>query len=155
MNNALPLLQFLHLLGVVVWVGGMFFAYVCLRPAAAALLESPQRLALWTAVFGRFFPWVWLAAAAILISGLAMLLRVGMRGAPIHWHIMLLTGMVMMLIFAHVIFAPFARLRAGVAASDWPGAAAALNQIRKLVGINLTLGLLTVVIAKLGPYLGY
>jgi len=147
------MLLFLHLVAVVVWVGGMFFAYVCLRPVAATQLEPPQRLALWVAVFGKFFPWVWLAVAMILVSGLTMILQVGMRGAPIHWHLMLLTGIVMMLIFTHLYFSPFSRLRAGVAASDWPRAGAALGQIRKLVGINLALGLLTVAIAKLGPYL--
>ena len=32
----------LHLLSAVVWVGGMFAAYLCLRPAAGPL-EPPQR----------------------------------------------------------------------------------------------------------------
>ena len=36
----------LHLLSAVIWVGGMFFAYMVLRPAAATLLEPPQRLPL-------------------------------------------------------------------------------------------------------------
>lgn len=155
MNTTQPLLLLLHLAGVVVWVGGMFFAYVCLRPVAAAQLEPPQRLALWAGVFKRFFPWVWLAVALILLSGLTMLLPVGMRSAPIHWHLMLMTGIVMMLIFAHVYFSPFSRLCAAVAASDWSSAGAALNQIRKLVGVNLAIGALTIVIAKLGPYLGH
>ncbi|HEY6898714.1 MAG TPA: hypothetical protein VI279_15765, partial [Rhodocyclaceae bacterium] len=64
--NLHPLFLFLHVASVVVWVGGMFFAYMCLRPAAVELLEPPQRLRLWLGVFDRFFRWVWLAVALIL-----------------------------------------------------------------------------------------
>lgn len=67
-----PILLFLHLAGVVLWVGGMFFAWMCLRPVAAVQLEPPARLKLWVAVFARFFPWVWGAAPTIVLSGLAL-----------------------------------------------------------------------------------
>ena len=63
----------LHILGAVVWVGGMFAAYVCLRPAAGAL-EPPQRLELWRAFFAKFFPWVWVSVLLLLVSGYWMLL---------------------------------------------------------------------------------
>ncbi len=46
----------LHLLASVIWVGGMFFAFMFLRPAAANLLEAEQRFPLWANVFKRFFP---------------------------------------------------------------------------------------------------
>ncbi len=147
----IPLLLFLHLLAVVVWVGGMFFAYLCLRPVAAATLDAQQRLTLWAGVLGRFFPWVWLAVALILGSGLAVMVIVG-RPAPVHWHLMLTVGVVMMLIFAHLYFAPYPRLCRFVAVADWPKAAAALNQIRMMVGVNLALGMMTVAIATLGAY---
>ena len=38
------ILLLLHLSGVIVWVGGMFFAHFCLRPVAALQLPPPQRL---------------------------------------------------------------------------------------------------------------
>lgn len=148
-----PLLLFFHIGSVVLWVGGMFFAYVCLRPVAAQQLPPPQRLPLWAAVFGRFFPWVWLAVALILGSGLAMMMEVGFAGAPIHWHVMMLVGIVMMLIFAHVDLALYGRLKRAVADQDWPRAGAALNRIRRLVGINLILGLVTVALATMGRWL--
>ncbi|HUY02603.1 MAG TPA: DUF4149 domain-containing protein [Rhodocyclaceae bacterium] len=151
-----PLLLFLHLIAVAVWVGGMFFAYLCLRPVAAAQLEPPQRLALWAGVFERFFPWVWLAVALILGSGLDMFAIIGGRNwqdVPLHWNLMMGTGIIMMLIFAHLYFAPFQTLRQCVAAADWPRAGAALNQIRKLVGFNLALGLITIAVATLGIYI--
>jgi len=151
-----PLLLFLHLAAVVVWVGGMFFAYLCLRPVAAEQLEPPQRLALWAGVFERFFPWVWSSLVLILGSGLTLFGVIGgsdWHGAPLHWNLMMATGIIMMLIFAHLYFAPFQSLRQGVATADWPRAGEALAQIRKLVGFNLFLGLITIAIATLGIYL--
>jgi len=143
--------RFLHVIGVVVWVGGMFFAYMTLRPAAAVLLEPPQRLPLWQATLSRFFTWVWIAVGLIVVSSAWMLVALGgMKSVGVYVHIMLAIGVVMMLIFAHVFFAPYRRLTRAVQAKDWPAGGAALAQIRKLVGLNLILGLLTVAVAILG-----
>jgi len=65
-------------------------------------------------------------------------------------HVMFAIGIVMMLIFVHVFFAPFRRLTRFVEAKDWKPAGAALGQIRKLVGLNLILGLITIVVAIAG-----
>lgn len=139
---------FFHVLGVVVWVGGMFFAYLALRPAAALLLEPPQRLALWQDTLRRFFNWVWLASAFVLASGLWMFFRIGgFAGAPVYVHAMLVLGLAMMGIFVQVFFGPFQRLSAHVAAKDWKAAGTALNQIRQRVALNLALGLLTIMLA--------
>lgn len=141
----------LHLLGVVVWVGGMFFAYMVLRPAAVRLLEPPLRLPLWSQVLTHFFMWVWLAVLLILVSGLFMVFSLdSFASAPSHIHIMLGVGIVMMLIFGHVFFAPYKRLRHFVALKDWPKAGRALNQIRVMVGLNLLLGLVTITVATAG-----
>jgi len=140
--------RLLHVLGVVIWVGGMFFAYVTLRPAAAQLLEPPQRLPLWQATLSRFFTWVWVAVALILVSSMWMIASLGgMRALGTYVDVMLGIGVMMILIFAHVYFAPYRRLTRAVQAKDWPAGGAALGQIRKLVGLNLILGLLTVVVA--------
>jgi len=149
-----PLLKFFHVAGVVLWVGGMFFAWVCLRPVAAAQLPPPQRLCLWAGVFARFFPWVGGAVLAILLSGLVALAGVGLQHSPPYWHAMLLLGLVMMAIFVYLLLWPYAALRRAVAAQDWPVAGAALARIRQLVGINLALGALTIAVATVGPLLG-
>jgi uncharacterized membrane protein len=145
----------LHLLSVVIWVGGMFFAYQVLRPAAADLLEPPLRLTLWVRVFGRFFPWVWMAVGLLLVSGFWMILTVfgGFGGAGLHVHIMLGLGVVMMLVFMHVYFAPYRRLKAAVAAQEWPDGGRQLALIRRLVGFNTLLGLMVTVIGAGGRYL--
>ncbi len=148
------LLLFLHLVGVVVWVGGMFFAYVCLRPEAASQLEPPPRLRLWRGVLARFFTWVWVAVAVVLVSGVALILRVGFAAAPMYQHLMFLMGLVMIAIYAFVFFTPYAALTRAVAAEDWKAGGAALGRIRQLVGTNLTLGFLTVAMATIGRWLG-
>lgn len=150
--NILTVSIALHVLSVVVWVGGMFFAYVCLRPAAATVLEPPQRLTLWAQTFARFFPFVWLGILLILSSGYMMLFHIwgGFAHAPLFIHIMNGLGIVMMLIFMHVFFAPYRRLREAVAIQDWPAGAKKLAQIRLLVGINLSIGLLVVLVATVG-----
>lgn len=145
----------LHALSAVVWVGGMFFAYLVLRPSAASLLQPPERLQLWSAVFGRFFPWVWASVILLPLTGYAIIFSVlgGMGGAPLYVHVMNGLGILMILIYLHVFFAPFRRLRKAVAAQDWPRGAASLNQIRMLVGINLLIGLVVIVTATAGRVL--
>ena len=145
----------LHLLSVVVWVGGMFFAYMALRPVAAAQLQPPQRLALWVGVFRKFFPWVFVAIALILASGYWMVLGFygGFEAVGMHVHLMVWTGYVMMLIFLHVFFAPYRRLRHAVVVQDYPEGARQLAVIRKLIALNLSIGLVVVLVASGGRYL--
>lgn len=145
----------LHLLAAVVWVGGMFFAYMALRPVAAASLEPPQRLTVWAEVFKKFFPWVWMCIVILLASGYWMVFFVfgGFKTVGMHVHLMQLIGIVMILLFAHVYYGPFARLKKAVEAEDWPEGGAQLGKIRMTVGINLILGLALVVIASGGRYL--
>jgi len=145
----------LHVIAVVIWVGGMFFAYMVLRPVAAGQLEPPARLTLWAGVFGQFFPWVWSCIIAILATGLWIIFAVygGMGGVGLYVHVMLGLGIVMMLIFMHVFFAPYARLKRAVAAQDWPAGGKSLAQIRVLVGVNTLIGMVTVAVAAGGRYL--
>ena len=145
----------LHLLAAVIWVGGMFFAYLALRPVAGHLLEPPLRLQLWAKVFDKFFPWVWAAIVLLLTSGFWIFFAVygGMDMVGLHVHLMLLLGLVMMAIFLHIYFAPYRRLNQAVARQDWTAGGAKLNQIRKLIAVNLVLGLIVIVVGTGGIYL--
>jgi len=141
----------LHLLGAVIWIGGMFFAYMALRPAAEQLLEPLQRLSLWAATLGRFFAWVWGAVGLVLGSGFYMVgVLAQVARIPLYVHIMLYIGLVMTLIFDDVYFSPFSALKHAVAQKEWQRGAAALNQIRRAVAVNLTLGLANIAVATLG-----
>ena len=145
----------LHVLAVTIWVGGMFFAYMVLRPVAAEQLEPPARLKLWAGVFRGFFPMVWASVAIILVTGFWVIFSIfgGIGNSGMYVHLMLGLGIVMMLIFAHVFFAPFGRLKRAVAAEDWPAGGKALAQIRQLVGLNTLIGLITIAVASGGRYL--
>lgn len=137
-------LLFVHLAGVIIWVGGMFFAYFCLRPAAATLLDPPKRLPLWTATFARFLPIAAVAVVLILGSGLVMMLQVGMAFAPTGWHVMFGLGLIMAGVFVYVQVRLFPRLRRHSESANWPEAAKALNAIRQMVAVNLVLSVCTV-----------
>lgn len=142
----------MHLLAAVIWVGGMFFAYMAMRPAAQ-FLDPAMQLTLWSNTFKRFFPWVWLSIITILISGFWLIaLSGGMGAVGTHIHIMLLLGIIMMLIFMHVFFAPYKKLIHSVESKDWKTGTMALGQIRFLIFINLTIGLFVTFIGSAGQY---
>jgi uncharacterized membrane protein len=136
--------KFLHLAGAIAWIGGMTFMLWILRPVATAQLQPPQRAPLMAGVMGRFFPLVWLSIATLLITGTGMLMAVGMKAAPIGWHLMLGIGLLMFALFGHVYFGPFKRLKLAVAASDWPEAGRRLGQIQAIVKTNFVLGWLAI-----------
>jgi uncharacterized membrane protein len=140
----------LHLLAVVVWVGGMFFAHMALRPAVQ-LLAPPQRLPLLAAALSRFVAWTAGAIVILVGSGIWMIILLGgMRAVGLYVHAMIGLGLLMIVIYGHLAASPLKRLRAAVAASDWPSAGAAMTTARRLVAINLVLGLLTITVAVLG-----
>lgn len=149
-------LKLAHVLAIVVWIGGMVFAHFFMRPAALKL-EPPQRIRLMHGALQRFFAAVLVAIAVILGSGLWMIGRVAKESVqaglgfnmPLNWTIMATLGLIMMAIFMHIRFALFKRLSKAVAASDWAAGGAALASIRTWVGINLTIGVVIIVITLL------
>ncbi|MGI4856039.1 MAG: CopD family protein [Janthinobacterium lividum] len=149
MNHAVDIALFIHVLSLTVWVGGMFFAHFCLRPAMSDL--SPQlRLPLWEGVLGRFFVWVSVAILLILLSGGFLMSRFGGAQAPWPIHAMTGLGVVMMLIFGHIRFGLYPKLRRAVQAQKWPEGAKAIGGIRRLVTVNLVLGIVTILLGVLG-----
>ena len=142
--------RWLHLMGVVVWIGGMFFAHVALRPAAQAL-PPPVRLPLLAATLSRFFAWAGVAVAAILASGVWLSEAMGgFRATGTSVHLMTGIGLVMALVYAYIVIVPYRGLKAAVSDGRWADAAPAMAAIRRLVGLNLALGLATIAVAVLG-----
>ena len=139
-------LKALHLLCAVLWVGGMFFAYVILRPSMAAI-EPPQRMLLHTRVFKKFFLIIWHAMPLIIISGIAMLgLHWDMATVPWQINAMMGLGLLMAAVFLLIFFGPYRQFRR---TTDRNRMASSLDNIRKLIGVNLILGLITVIAAGL------
>jgi uncharacterized membrane protein len=146
-------LKTIHVLSIIVWVGGMTFAHFFLRPAVAQL-EPAVRLRLMHDVLGRFFKAVLVASLVVLASGLWMLGRVakqvvqsgGNFDMPLAWTVMTVLGVAMVAIFMHIRFALYKRLSRAVAASEWSAGQSALTDIRRWVAVNLGLGVLVVVL---------
>ena len=141
----------LHQLGTIVWVGGMFFAHIALRPAVGELLEPVQRMPLMLRVFDRFFRWVWAAIILLWASGLWIFLSLYGGKAGLYVHLMMGTAALMTALFLVVWFFPYRTMKAAVAAEDWPGAAKSLARIRVIILTNLLLGLVTTVLGVAGP----
>lgn len=150
--TAFALAYTLHVLAALVWVGGMFFAWMVLRPRRWPPLR-PARLKLWAEVFPRFFVWVWVAVVLLPISGVGLIhLRFsGFETAPRYVQVMMGLYVVMTALFIRIQSLQLPALRQAVAAEDWPAGATTLGNIRKLVGINLIIGLLLVAVAAARP----
>ena len=143
----------LHILSALIWVGGMFFAIMILRLAAAEL-EPPVRAPLWGRVFAKFFPWVWISIILLPLTGYLMIFNVwgGFAGLPLYINLMHGLGLLMIGIYLHIWFAPYNQFRKALSAKNIPAAGAKLNQIRILVTVNLVIGLLVSVIGSTGRY---
>lgn len=157
---------FVHVLAVIVWVGGMFLMHFTVRPVVVSQLQPPRRVLLLAEILGRFFNWVTIVVLLVLVTGVAMIIGLGaaagaaaagksafgegMRLAhpSVHW--MFALGVLMSVIFAFIRLLPFVRLRKALAANDLPAAAKNLDLIRLLVATNLVLGVLTTAAATLG-----
>ena len=150
-------LKTIHLLSIIVWIGGMVFTHFFLRPAVAKM-ESSTGSRLMHDVLGRFFNAVLVAAGLVLGTGVWMIGRVARQMAqagvkfnmPLEWIVMSLLGLVMLLIFGYIRFALYKRLTRAVTAAAWPAGAAALASIRTWVMVNLVIGVVIVVVTVLG-----
>jgi uncharacterized membrane protein len=144
-------LKLVHLLAMVLWIGGMAFAHFFLRPALP-LLEPPQRLKLMHEVLRRFFAAVSVAVALLFVSGLWMVGRVARAtvegGAsfrwPLDWMLMTALGVVMIGIFVFIRVVLFRRFASALEAGDNAAAAAGLARIRAAVATNLAIGLVVI-----------
>ena len=151
--TAFALAYTLHVLAALIWVGGMFFAWMILRPAAVTALEGPARLKLWVEVFQRFFVWVWIAVVVLPISGVGLLqMRFnGFETAPRYVQIMMGLYIVMVALFIRIQSLQLPELRKAVEAQARADGAAVMGKIRRLVGCNLIVGLVLVAIAAARP----
>ncbi|AWY43184.1 hypothetical protein DKY63_26015 [Pseudomonas putida] len=151
--TAFSLVYSLHVLAALVWVGGMFFAWIVLRPAAVKALEGPARLKLWVEVFQGFFRWIWGAVILLPVSGVVMLNLhfTGFEHAPRYVQVMMGLYLVMTALFIRIQALMLPELRNAVQAQDWSAGASVLGRIRRVVGINLLVGLVVVAIAAVRP----
>jgi uncharacterized membrane protein len=144
-----------HISGAIIWIGGLFFAYLILQPGARPL-EVSIRMPFWSQVLSRFFLWGWISSAVLLVSGFAMVFVGfgGLEGVPIHVRAMMALGIITAVAYAYLYVAPWRRFRRAVAITDWTVAERSIGQVRLLAAITLALGLVIAVIGASGRYYG-
>jgi uncharacterized membrane protein len=144
-------LKTVHLLAIIIWLGGMAFALFFLRPALATL-EPAVRLPLMHEVMRRFTNAIIAVSLITLFTGLWMIGNVARAAAeggggftmPLDWKVMSTLGVLMVLIFGHIRFALYKRCDLSVQAKDWPAAAAVMEKVRFWVLVNLAIGVFIV-----------
>ena len=149
--------KILHLIAGIVWMGGMTFMLLALRPAALASLDAQPRALLMAEVWRRFYALVLLAIILLFATGTHMYtttfraakLATGQGSVPLGWNVMLVLGLSMMLIFGHIYFAGFKKYRRAVAAGEWPVAAKAAGLMHTMTLVNFTLGWLAILAVRL------
>lgn len=154
------ILKTAHLLAIIIWIGGMFFSFHFLAPAAKKL-DPQNRATLMGDTLGRFFRVVSWALGIALVSGIWMVGRVA-KGAivagtnfslPLSWAAMMGLGFVMAGFFVLIRYALYSKLVKQVADADWEGTDKSLVTLRNWLGANLSIGLLIVVVMGVVPYL--
>ena len=146
-------LKVLHVLSIIVWVGGMAFTLFFLRPALVEL-GLQARVLLMHDILGKFFSAVMGLIVVVLVTGLAMMGLFMQQavdaggGLRMHWSWMVMAalGLIMMGIFGHIRGVLYKRLETALADQTWTAGGAALASIRIWVRANLALGLLIVII---------
>ena len=149
----MPVAVAAHALAGAVWVGALFFSYMALMPSAMPL-DPPQRAGLMVRVLGKFFPWVWVIIATLVVTGGWMINELGGFGAVgLYVNIMMGIGVVMIGLFLYIYFGPYRGIKAAAAASEWPKVGALMASVRWLNFTNMVLGLVVVVVAAGGRFL--
>lgn len=149
--------KLIHLVSAIVWMGGMTFMLLALRPAALAVLQPSERLQLMGAVWQRFFPLVIASIAGLFFTGSHLyttLFRAakaasGQGSVPLGWNVMLVLGLAMMLIFGHIFFGSYRKFKRAMAVPDTAAAGKAAAQIHTLVLTNFVLGWLAIAALRL------
>lgn len=153
MNSISALIQAMHGIAATAWIGGIFFAFMALRPAANKTLEPAQRVQLWQAAYTHFFPWVWLFIVILLATGYADLFHRfdGFSASSAYLAAMHLIGLVMVLAFCYLYFILYRRLTKSLSNGNLAVAADIMKKMRPVMATNLTLGLLITAVGIAGP----
>lgn len=161
MNIINVILDWLHLLATTVWIGGMAFNIWVLRPSLP-VIEPAERVKLVGAALRRFIYVAWLSIAALILTGIFLgrgapeaLLRSNYGIALIIKHTIVV---VMTVIVALVSFVFFPKLKIFLNEIDAnahdatklpPELATLLGKIVALVKLNLTLGVIVLLVTAL------
>uniref|UniRef100_A0A7C2ZI48 Copper resistance protein D domain-containing protein n=1 Tax=Hydrogenobacter sp. TaxID=2152829 RepID=A0A7C2ZI48_9AQUI len=126
-------LLFLHLFFAIVWVGGMVYSLLFLRPSLREIAQEEQRGKFLKQVFSKFFLAVWLSIIVLFLTGMSLWhgYRKDFSDNSL-FHIKLFLFGLMVIIFTYIYFFLFRRNK--------------LSHIPNLIGVNLLLSILILLI---------
>jgi uncharacterized membrane protein len=141
---ALPL----HILAIVVWLGGLFCMSVMVSPAGRDL-DATAIAFHWQRVLARFFTWAWIALLLIVATGIALVqVRFGgFSNMPALHRANTAIGVPAIALFAYVFLVPWRRYCRSIAKSEWSAAERLLGHVRIVLAIILVLGVVASVIS--------
>jgi uncharacterized membrane protein len=144
----------IHLIAATLWVGGLAFMLLVLRPALADL-PGPVALGVMRQVLQRFLRLVWICVTALITTGYAgvFLMFDGFAAASLSIRIMHVSGMTMAVLFLLLWWGPWRRFLRHFDTGNFALAAEALRSIRRIAMVNLILGLFTACISVTGGFL--
>lgn len=124
---------FLHIFFAMVWIGGMAYSLLFLKPSLKEILQEEQKQRFLNSVFSRFFLGVWLSIIVLFITGMG--LWHGYRkdfSENLLFHLKLFLFALMTMVFIYIYFFLFRRGK--------------ISQVPNLVAVNLFLGILVLMI---------
>jgi len=126
-------LLFLHLFFAIVWVGGMVYSLLFLRPSLREIAQEEQRGKFLKQVFSKFFLAVWLSIIVLFLTGMGLWhgYRKDFSDNSL-FHVKLFLFGLMVIIFTYIYFFLFRRNK--------------LSHIPNLIGVNLLLSILILLI---------
>jgi uncharacterized membrane protein len=142
-----------HIVAIIVWLGGLFLLTVVLGPTIRELAPTAS-ISLWHRVLSRFFVWGSVGLVAIVASGIAIVqLRFGgFSGMPVIHRWNMVVGVPAIALYAYAQIVPWRACCRAIADDDWIVAGKNAAQIRTLLGIVLALGLIASVVSAAGRF---
>lgn len=139
----------LHVIGAALWVGGLGYAIIVLRPSIAVLDQPAARIQLHLQSMKRFLRLTWHIMPLVLLTGWVMVFTLYGGFAALPWAVnaMQAGALIMTAIFLYLYFGPFRRFRRAIR----PGPEL-IGRMRTLVTINLVIGVLVLVFASIGHF---
>jgi uncharacterized membrane protein len=144
----------LHILAIIVFLGGLFFASVVFQPLTRGL-DSETASSLWQPTLSRFFAWGWVSLLLILATGIGMVFLKfgGYSGAPMIHRGNMAIGIPAMALFVYVFFGPWQQYRRTTLRRDWTAAQKAITRVQVVMRIILVLGLIASAVSAVGRYI--
>ncbi|ANA14046.1 hypothetical protein [Acetobacter oryzifermentans] len=135
----------LHLVSIILWIGGGAYAVIILRPSLR-LLDATQRNSVHLQTLARFFKVLTHVIPTALITGWLLIIHEGgFANAPWTTNLMQLLGVIMAVLFVMMYTGPYQKARRSIRPQP-----SVFDSIRSRVLLIVALGVLAVLSACLG-----